>query len=68
MLITLNGVKGYNEDTKARDRISAALRTSGIPITITTITYVTAFAVGTRSGYLVMKLFSIYTGNFNQFT
>lgn len=62
MLITLGGVTNNCNRKEARDRISMTLRNSGIPITITTISYVTGFAVGTTSGYIAIKLTSIYTG------
>ena len=62
VLVTLNSATDRGTTDSARDRVVKALRESGVPISITTISYVAAFTVGTQSEYLGMQLVSIYTG------
>ena len=51
----------------ARDRVSLTLRSTAVPITITTISYCVTFAVGAASEFKAMKIFSLYTGTYNRF-
>ena len=63
MLLTFNSVAEYSDKLDARDRVSMALRSTGVPITITTITYAVTYSVGTASGYKAVQIFSLFTGD-----
>ena len=62
VLVTLNNVIDRGSTDNARARVSKALRDSGVPISVTTISYIAVFTVGTQSEYLGVQLVSIYTG------
>ena len=62
VLVTLNNVTDRGTTDEARGRVSKALEKSGVPISITTISYVAAFVAGTQSDYLGVQLVSIFSG------
>ena len=62
MMTTFHSLPDPKLKLEARDRTATALASSGIPITIKTITYITTFVAGINSDYYGMKLFSVYTG------
>ena len=51
------------EKSSVSDRISFMMRTSGIAITITSITDFLAFSIGASSVFISVRNFCIYTGN-----
>lgn len=57
--------------TNPQERISFAMATSGVSITITSLTDFLAFGIGSSSSFVAIRNFSIYTGSlvdFNHFT
>lgn len=51
------------EKSSVSDRICFMMRTSGIAITITSITDFLAFSIGASSVFISVRNFCIYTGN-----
>lgn len=64
MFILMSGMAGAPSLSKAsiEDRMKSMLRTSGISITITSVTDLLAFGVGATSVFQSIRIFCIYTG------
>ena len=62
MFILLSGLSGAQGRLTVEDRIGETLRTSGVGITITSLTDFLAFMAGAISNFLAVKNFCIYTG------
>jgi hypothetical protein len=68
MFILLSGLAETIEDQQIQtteDRIAATMRTSGLAITITSLTDLLAFAIGASSVFVSVRNFCIYTGKSN---
>ena len=64
MFILLSGLSGAQDRLTVEDRIGETMRTSGVGITITSLTDFLAFMAGAISNFLAVKNFCIYTGKF----
>lgn len=64
MFILMSGMAGAPSLSKAsiEDRMKSMLRTSGISITITSVTDLLAFGVGATSVFQSIRTFCIYIG------
>lgn len=54
--------------TNTQERISFAMATSGVSITITSLTDFLAFGIGSSSSFVAIRNFSIYTGSLVDFS
>lgn len=63
MFILLSGLAQTSHIDDIETRIGKTMRTSGIAVTITSITDVIAFCAGASSLFPAVKHFSLYTGN-----
>lgn len=62
MFILLSGLAGAQGRPTVEDKIAEMLRTSGVGITITSLTDLLAFMAGASSKFLAVKNFCIFTG------
>ena len=62
MFILLAGLAGAQDRPTVEEKIGETLRTSGVSITITSLTDFLAFVAGAISNFLAVKNFCIYTG------
>lgn len=62
MFVLLSGLAGTSSSDDVETRIGKTMRTSGIAITITSITDVIAFCAGAASVFPSVRNFSWYTG------
>ena len=62
MFILLSGLSGAQDRKTAEEKIGETLRTSGVGITITSLTDFLAFMAGAISDFVAVKHFCIYTG------
>ncbi|XP_021359962.1 patched domain-containing protein 3-like [Mizuhopecten yessoensis] len=62
MFILLSGLADAPVSYSIEDKIKQTLRTSGVAITITSLTDFLAFAIGASSVFLSVRNFCIYTG------
>ena len=62
MFILLSGLADTSSKDDVETRIGQTMRTSGIAITITSITDVIAFCAGASSAFPSVRNFSWYTG------
>lgn len=64
MFILMSGMAGAPSllNASIEDRMKSMLRTSGISITITSVTDLLAFGVGATSVFQSIRTFCIYTG------
>ena len=65
MCVLLSGLaETYDDDPDMEpdDRIQKVMKTGGVSITITTLTDLIAFFVGTASSFLSVKNFCVFTG------
>ena len=63
MFILLSGLADAPFDNSLKSRTGQMLRTSGVAITITTLTDVLAFGAGATSSFKSVQNFCVYTGN-----
>lgn len=63
MFILLSGLSDAPFDKSPEERVAETMRTSGVAITITSVTDVIAFGIGASSVFLSVRNFCIYTGN-----
>lgn len=65
MFMLMSGITNakYGDDVEAR--IGETMRTSGVSITITSLTDLLAFAAGASSVFLSVRNFCIYCGKYN---
>ncbi|XP_052818813.1 patched domain-containing protein 3-like isoform X2 [Mya arenaria] len=61
MFILLSGMSGAQGETTIENKMAEALRSSGVGITITSITDLIAFLAGVGSSFLAVRNFCIYT-------
>lgn len=61
-MITLSHVSDVTDVKDAHKRVAYAVRSSCLPISLTTLCHVIPFCVGIASHYYVTKLVSIYFG------
>ena len=62
MFIMLSGLAGAQELFSVKDKMGQTLRTSGVSITITSLTDLLAFLAGASSSFLAVRNFCIYAG------
>ncbi|XP_033735268.1 patched domain-containing protein 3-like [Pecten maximus] len=62
MFILLSGLADTPASNSIEDKIKQTMRTSGVAITITSLTDFLAFAVGASSVFLSVRNFCLYTG------
>lgn len=62
MFLLMSGVTETNYDDSIETRIGETMRTSGVSITITSLTDLLAFAAGASSVFLGVRNFCIYSG------
>ena len=62
MFLLMSGITETNYDDEVEDRIGETMRTSGVSITITSLTNLLAFAAGASSIFLSVRNFCIYSG------
>lgn len=62
MFILLSGLADTSSKDSVEDRIGKTMRTSGISVTITSVTDVIAFCAGAASVFPSVRNFSWYTG------
>ncbi|XP_053399173.1 patched domain-containing protein 3-like [Mercenaria mercenaria] len=62
MFMLMSGITNTNYGESVEDRIGETMKTSGISITITSLTDLFAFAAGTSSVFLSVRNFCIYAG------
>lgn len=65
MFVLLSGLaETYDDDPhmEPKQRIQKVMKSSGVSITITTVTDLIAFFVGTSSSFLSIKNFCVFTG------
>lgn len=63
MFILLSGLSGAQGLTTVEDKMAKTMRSSGVGITITSLTDLLAFLTGSFSSYIAVKNFCIYTGS-----
>jgi hypothetical protein len=68
MFILLSGLADTSSKVDVETRIGQTMRTSGIAITITSITDVIAFCAGAASAFPSVRNFSWYTGMYVRYT
>ena len=66
MFLLMSGVTETNYDDSIETRIGETMRTSGVSITITSLTDLLAFAAGASSVFLGVRNFCIYSGRIYQ--
>ncbi|WAR27800.1 PTHD3-like protein [Mya arenaria] len=62
MFILLSGLSGAQGENTVENKIAETLRSSGVGITITSITDLLAFMAGAGSNFIAVRNFCIYTG------
>ncbi|KAK3586775.1 hypothetical protein CHS0354_016950 [Potamilus streckersoni] len=62
MFVMLSGLAGAQSKGSVEDKIAETMRTSGVAITITSVTDCLAFLAGASSVFLSVRNFCIYTG------
>lgn len=62
MFILLSGLADAPYDKSLKSRTGQMLRTSGVAITVTTLTDVLAFGAGASSSFKSVRNFCVYTG------
>ncbi|KAK3605252.1 hypothetical protein CHS0354_037652 [Potamilus streckersoni] len=62
MFILLSGLAGAQGKGSVEDKIAETMRTSGVAITITSVTDLLAFVAGASSVFISVRNFCIYTG------
>ena len=68
MFIMLSGLSGAQGKTTVEDKMAETMRSAGVGITITSLTDLVAFFVGSFSSYIAVQNFCIYTGNAIRFS
>jgi hypothetical protein len=58
----ISGITNTDYSSSTEDRIGETMKTSGISITITSLTDLLAFAAGASSVFLSVRNFCIYAG------
>ena len=61
-MIALSALNDVGDEPVATKRVAFALRSSGVPVTITTLCHIVTFMIGFWSGYKVVRIVSAYTG------
>lgn len=64
MFILLSGLSGAQDKLTVEDKMADTMRSSGVGVTITTLTDLLAFLAGSFTNYIAVKNFCIYTGIF----
>lgn len=64
MFILMSGLASAPLGKSTEDRIGRTMQSSGVAITITSLTNVTAFAVGMLSSFQSVRNFCFYSGKF----
>ena len=64
MFILLSGLADAPYNGNTNDRIGKMLRTSGVAITITSLTDIIAFGAGASSTFKSVRNFCVYTGEY----
>ena len=62
MFIMLSGLAGAQHLSSVQDKMAHTLRTSGVGITITSLTDLLAFMAGASSSFIAVSHFCIFTG------
>ncbi|XP_063444033.1 patched domain-containing protein 3-like isoform X2 [Mytilus trossulus] len=62
MFILMSGLASAPKDKSAEERVGRTIQSSGVAITITSLTNVTAFAAGMLSTFQSVRNFCFYTG------
>lgn len=62
MFILLSGLSGAQIHKSVEDKMAAAMRASGVGITITSLTDLIAFMAGAASNFIAVRNFCIYSG------
>ena len=62
MFLLMSGITETDYEDEVEDRIGETMRTSGVSITITSLTDLLAFAAGASSIFLSVRNFCIYSG------
>ena len=65
MFLLMSGITETNYEDDVEKRIGQTMRTSGVSITITSLTDLLAFAAGSSSIFLSVRNFCIYSGMFS---
>ena len=62
MFLLMSGITSTNYEDNTETRIGETMRTSGVSITITSLTDLFAFVAGSSSIFLSVRNFCIYSG------
>jgi hypothetical protein len=62
MFMLMSGITSTNYEDDVETRVGETMRTSGVSITITSLTDLLAFAAGASSVFLSVRNFCIYCG------
>ena len=61
-MVALSALNDVGDEPDATKRVAFAMRSSGVPVTVTTLCHVVTFMIGFWSGYKVVRIVSAYTG------